>query len=243
VAELSASLAHEIKNPLASIRSSVELLARGRVSEEEQATLERLVLTESDRLSQLLSEFLEYSGLKLGERRPLDAGEVARDCVALLRRHPEADGVELGCRVPDEPVLIHCDPDLLHQALFNLLLNAVQFAGPGGVVQVVVEDLRSVPNVRRTGIRRPVGITVRDSGPGVEEAEAQRIFDPFFTTRRGGSGLGLAVVHRAVEAHEGAVFVEEAPEGGAQFVILLPAGDSPGRDEVLTGVTAGAEGA
>ena len=243
VAELSASLAHEIKNPLASIRSSVELLAQGRVSQEEQATLERLVLTESDRLSQLLSEFLEYSGLKLGERRPLDPGEVAKDCVALLRRHPEADDVELRCQVPDEPVLIHCDPDLLHQALFNLLLNAVQFAGPGGVVQVVVEDLRSVPNVRRTGIRRPVGITVRDSGPGVEEDEAQRIFDPFFTTRRGGSGLGLAVVHRAVEAHEGAVFVEEAPEGGAQFVILLPAGDAPGRDEVLTGVTAGVEGA
>ncbi len=223
VAELSASLAHEIKNPLASIRSSVEQLAGTRLNEEERATLERLVLTESDRLSHLLSEFLEYTGLQLGEREVVGLPALVRDCVALVRQHPDAAGVEVSCDAPDGLVL-RGDPHLLHRALFNLVLNAVQFAGAEGTVQVELEDLRGRPARRATGIPHPVRISVTDSGPGVEEGAAQRIFDPFFTTRAGGSGLGLAVVHRAVEAHDGAVFVERAPGGGARFVIDLPAG-------------------
>jgi signal transduction histidine kinase len=71
-------------------------------------------------------------------------------------------------------------------------------------------------------VERPVRISVADDGPGISEPERARIFDPFFTTKSGGSGLGLAVVHRAVEAHSGATFVQESPEGGAEFVIFLP---------------------
>ena len=85
-----------------------------------------------------------------------------------------------------------------------------------------IADECDTPRVRGTQLANPVRLVVSDSGPGVDPGTAHRIFDPFFTTKESGSGLGLAVVHRAVEAHQGVIFVERAPEGGAEFVIFLP---------------------
>jgi signal transduction histidine kinase len=89
-------------------------------------------------------------------------------------------------------------------------------------VTISLRDEREHPRPRGTDIEHPVRLVVSDSGPGIEADALARIFDPFFTTKPKGSGLGLAVVHRAVEAHQGATFVEKGPEGGAQFVIFLP---------------------
>ncbi len=232
VAELSASLAHEIKNPLASIRSAVEQLTRPTLAPDDRKVLERLVVGESDRLSRLLSAFLDYSGLKLVSREPVDLSEVVRDCVALVRQHPEAESVDLACEGLDGEIRVPGGGDLLHRAALNLILNAVQFAGEGGRVQVSLEDMADRPNPRGTRIARPVCLRVRDSGPGIAPEDMGRIFDPFFTTRKGGNGLGLAVVYRAVEAHEGAVFVERAPGGGAEFVIYLPGAEEPAGEEL-----------
>jgi two-component system sensor histidine kinase PilS (NtrC family) len=225
VAELSASLAHEIKNPLASIRSAVEQLSRSTLEESDRAILQRLVLTESDRLSRLLSEFLDYSGLRIGSRRTVDLASLVTDCLAVIRQHPDAEGVDVRYAGDVADARVDGDPDLLHRALFNLMLNAVQYAGEEGWVSVSISDERGRPNPRGTGLRHPVSLTVRDSGPGVAPELQDRIFDPFFTTRGGGSGLGLAVVFRAVEAHQGAIFVDRSPEGGAEFVIYLPAAE------------------
>jgi two-component system sensor histidine kinase PilS (NtrC family) len=145
-----------------------------------------------------------------------------RGCLLLARQHPDVEQVELVERVPDAPVPHVGDADLLHRALFNLVLNGAQSAGPGGRVVVTLVDERDRPPPRGTEIRHPVRLVVEDSGPGIEADERSRIFDPFFTTKAGGSGLGLAVVHRAVEAHSGATFVERSSEGGARFVIFLP---------------------
>jgi two-component system sensor histidine kinase PilS (NtrC family) len=223
VAALSASLAHEIKNPLASIRSAVEQFTRPSLEPGDRQVLQRLVLTESDRLSRLLSEFLDYSGLRLGARDLVLLPDVIRDCVALVRQHPQAEGVRLECRGTELPLGVIGDPDLLHRALFNLLLNAAQFAGEGGGVTISVEDLTDRPYPRGAPIQRPVALSVEDTGPGVDASVLNRIFDPFFSTREGGSGLGLAVVHRAVEAHDGAIYVDRSDLGGARFVIYLPA--------------------
>ena len=220
VAELSASLAHEIKNPLASIRSAVEQLARDSVGSDDRQLLQRLVLTESDRLSRLLSEFIEFSALRRGPAARVDLAALVRDAVELVRQ--QADGVTVEPAGLDRPRVIPGDADLLHRAVFNLLLNAVQFAGSGGVVNVNLASVgasEALPGIER---RDALRLVVRDSGPGVEAAAMGRIFDPFYTTRPGGTGLGLAVVHRAVAAHEGAVFVDRAPSGGAEFTIFLP---------------------
>jgi two-component system, NtrC family, sensor histidine kinase PilS len=222
VAELSASLAHEIKNPLASIRSAVEQLGGARVSAKDRAVLERLVLTESDRLSRLLSEFLDFSGLKMTAQSEVDLHAVVGHCLAVLRQHPDVADVEIETSLDEGPIPVLGDADLLHRALFNLVLNGAQSAGPGGRVTVTLRDEREGPNPRGTDIERPVRLSVGDSGPGISPEARARIFDPFFTTKPKGSGLGLAVVHRAVEAHAGATFVERSPEGGAQFTIFLP---------------------
>lgn len=230
VAALSASLAHEIKNPLASIRSAVEQLTRPSLGVADRDTLQRLVLSESDRLSRLLSEFLDYSGLRLATRQRVDLGEVVRGAVALVRQHPEARGVTLASMGTDASVPVWGDPDLLHRALFNLFLNGVQFAGADGSVRISLEN-GGRPYPRGTSIRSPVAVTVSDSGPGVDPEVRDRIFEPFFSTREGGSGLGLAVVYRAVEAHDGSIFVDRAEEGGARFTIYLPAAEGAGEEE------------
>jgi two-component system sensor histidine kinase PilS (NtrC family) len=236
VAELSASLAHEIKNPLASIRSAVEQLGGSRVSAKDRAVLERLVLTESDRLSRLLSEFLDFSALKMSGQGEVDLHAVVRGCLVVLKQHPDVAPVEIVTRLDDGPIPVVGDADLLHRALFNLVLNGAQSAGPGGRVTVSLSDERDRPSPRGIGIEHPVRLTVGDSGAGISAEFRPRIFDPFFTTKPKGSGLGLAVVHRAVEAHSGATFVEMSPEGGAQFTIFLP-GAPEGASVLSAGVT------
>jgi two-component system sensor histidine kinase PilS (NtrC family) len=223
VAELSASLAHEIKNPLASIRSAVEQMASPELDAEDRETLTRLVLTQSDRLSRLLSEFLEFSGLRMGAAESVDLAEIVRDGVALASQHPErADEVEVRLEGADSSIRLPGDADLLHRATFNLVLNAFQFAGPDGCVTIRLEARPGDLPGEARGVKNPVRLTVSDTGPGVSPEAVPRIFDPFFTTREGGSGLGLSVVHRAVRAHEGAVLVGNAPDGGAEFTIYLP---------------------
>jgi two-component system sensor histidine kinase PilS (NtrC family) len=224
VAELSASLAHEIKNPLASIRSAVEQLSAGALAQDDRKVLEKLVLSESDRLSRLLSEFLEFSGMTTVSPEPMDLTELVRGCVALVRQHPDCgmDPNRIVCRGLEHPVVIPADQDLLHRAVFNILLNAVQFSGPEGSVHVILDGSPAGVPGEVTRLEAPVRLAIQDSGPGVDPADLERIFDPFYTTRRRGSGLGLAVVHRAVEAHNGTVVVDRSPQGGAEFVIYLP---------------------
>jgi two-component system sensor histidine kinase PilS (NtrC family) len=228
VAALSASLAHEIKNPLASIRSSVEQLARGEsLAVSDRGILERLVLDESDRLSRLLSDFIEFSAIRMGRSETHDLLEIVDGALQLASRHPDAHGVALEARMAVDRVTVPGDRDLLHRAVYNLVLNAFQFAGEGGRVQVIVEDVGHLPAEQSAGVARAARLTVRDTGPGIDPADEERVFDPFFTRRIGGTGLGLAVVQRAVRAHSGAVLVGTGPNGGAEFTLYLPGGDSP----------------
>src|SRR5690606_18078343 len=122
------------------------------------------------------------------------------------------------------PVMIRGAEDLLHRAVFNLALNAVQWAGTDGRVTLSLGEARSDLLSPALGTFRLVRLAVHDTGPGVPEGIREQIFDPFFTRRSGGTGLGLALVQRAVEAHGGAIFVDNAPSGepGAIFSLYLP---------------------
>jgi two-component system sensor histidine kinase PilS (NtrC family) len=232
VAELSASLAHEIKNPLASIRSAVEQLSGNGLDGEDEQLLQRLVVTESDRLSRLLSDFIDFSALRMGSAREVDLSGLARDCITLVSRHPDVrEGVRFQEVGMDREVRVPGDTDLLHRAVFNLVLNAAQFAGPAGIVRVEVQNREECAASVGNAVQDPVCLKVADSGPGVEPEEMPRIFDPFFTGRPGGSGLGLAVVHRAVEAHRGMVLVDKGRDGGAEFSIYLPGTRAAEREE------------
>lgn len=228
VAELAASMAHEIKNPLASIRSAVEQFTSPRISDADRAVLSGMVIRESDRLSRLLSDFIDYSRVQVGRREPVDLRRILRDASAVAKQHPQAEGqrIQMVTRMELEgEVLIEADPDVLHRAVLNLLLNAVQFSPEGGEVETLVETLEEgAPDL---GIENPVRIRIRDEGPGVPEEDLPRLFDPFFTTRSGGSGLGLSMVHRAMEAHGGAVIARNREGGGAEFILYLPCSEAP----------------
>ena len=224
VAELSASLAHEIKNPLASIRSAVEQLgARGRATEDERV-LATLIVRESDRLSRLLSEFLDFARVRVTRGERVNMGEVAQAAVRLADTHPDRkSGVSVTCVVPTEPLLVEGDEDLLHRAIFNITLNAVQ-AAPATSGRVTVELSRLNVEQIPTGVPfevSAVALRVSDNGPGIPIELRERVFDPFFTTKTGGTGLGLPIVHRAIEAHRGFVFMDSSPKG-TRFTVLLP---------------------
>lgn len=250
VAELSASLAHEIKNPLASIRSATEQLARRHArrpdGDDDERALFALTVREADRLSRLLSEFLDFARTRAPRLAPVSLASVARSAAALVRQHPAcAPGVHITVEVGpgavtagavdgqtvaagavddgaadasggDEATCIAGDEDLLHRAVSNLLLNAVQAVGPTGRVRLAVS---AAPRTHRGP--EAVLVQVDDDGPGIAPELRERLFEPFVTNKPGGSGLGLAVVHRAVEAHRGTVQVDALPRG-TRFTLLLP---------------------
>ena len=225
VAELAASMAHEIRNPLASIRSAVEQFTSPRISDEDREKLSNMVVRESTRLSRLVSDFIDFSRVRMGRRERLDLVELVADATTVVCQHPDAERCEVEMQMEGAPasLAIEGDPDVLHRALLNLLLNAVQFSPEGETVRVQVEDLRGDGRAPEMGVERPVRVRVRDHGPGVPADAVNRLFDPFFTTRAGGSGLGLAMVHRAAEAHGGAIVLEHPEGGGAEFILYLPA--------------------
>ena len=278
IAELSASLAHEIRNPLASIRSAVEQLTgmlsrahgtpsaangsnghgngngngnghygngsrngyqNGRAAlqghdapdeetsstdAEDARTLGALIVRESDRLSRLLTEFLDFARVRVARLSAVDIAAVARGAANLAMAHPDVkEGLRVNCTTPEAPVIIDGDEDLLHRAAFNLVLNAVQAAPLGGHVQLEVSHIPS--DQLPSGVtfeRGAVSLRVTDNGPGIAPEIRDRLFEPFITTKGGGSGLGLPIVHRAIEAHRGVVLVDSAPGRGTRFTVLLP---------------------
>lgn len=222
--ELSASLAHEIKNPLASIRSAVEQIGQSRHATPDEKTLTSLIVRESDRLSRLLSEFLDFARVRVSRIQQVDAGGMVRGASELAGANPDRpQGVVVRVEEAPSAGAIDGDEDVLHRAVFNLVLNAVQASPPGGTVTVEVSPVAEAdapPGVRLTG--GGVAIRIADRGPGIPADVRERMFDPFFTTRPGGSGLGLAVVHRAVESHGGYVFVDSEEGSGTRITVLLP---------------------
>lgn len=222
VAALSASLAHEIRNPLASIRSSVEQLSRSQYATEDERFLAELIVRESDRLSRLLNEFLDFSRVRATEVRPVDLRDIATAAARLVREHPDcrADAV---ITVEGPHTLLEGDADLLHRVLSNLLLNAVQAARGPVQVRVRLSPVESTQAPPSSDLDHAVKLEIRDNGPGIPEDIRERLFQPFVSGRPGGSGLGLAIVQRAVEAHRGLVLVDSAPNEGTVFTIYLPA--------------------
>lgn len=233
VAELSASLAHEIKNPLASIRSAVEQLTGEGVDAEDKRVLERLVVRESDRLSRLLAEFIDFARVRVRDAGTVRMGTVVRNAADLVRAHPDASGRAILLELPEgEGPAVRGDEDLLHRAVANLVLNGAQWAGEGGEVRVSLDTVHSDVLSPELGISELVRLRVTDTGPGIPPEDADEVFAPFFTSRPGGTGLGLALVQRAVDVHGGAVFVDrdrprEAPGEGATFVVYLHALPEP----------------
>jgi two-component system sensor histidine kinase PilS (NtrC family) len=211
--QVAAGLAHEVRNPLASISGCVELLrgAQGLSSEDQRAL--GIVLRETGRLDQLLTRFLEFSRPATLERRPVDLAVVAAETVDAFAADPAAAGLALWRAL--EPSPVECDPDQLRQVLWNLLGNAAQAISEAGRGSSVTVSCAALPDGGAT-------LAVDDDGPGISQEALGQLFTPFFTTKASGTGLGLSVVQRIVDAHGGSVSVHSPPGGGARFAVRLP---------------------
>ena len=209
--QLSAGLAHEIRNPLASIAGAVGMLRRDRLSEQRRAECLEIINKERERLERLLTSFLDFARPRPPRYQTTDVEEVL-DSVLDLSSHAVLDGaVRLRKEVADGLPAVKCDPEQLKQVLLNLAINAIQAMREGGEIAVSarVQDGKAL-------------IQVKDQGPGISPEHLEKIFDPFFTTKEHGSGLGLSVAHQIVEQHSGVLTVERNPDRGMTFSVLLP---------------------
>ncbi len=214
IGELSAGIAHEIRNPLGSIRGCAELLAsESSVTGQERELLE-LILRESERVNRLMDDFLSFARVRAPRHEPIALRDLGEELSAALAMHPQvADGVEMTVTVEPADLVVPADRDQLRQVLWNLLLNAAQAVGESGHVR-----LQARPDDDGRGCR----IEVVDDGPGVPPEHRERIFDPFVTSKPAGTGLGLSVARRIARAHDGDLVCLEAPGGGTLMRLVLP---------------------
>jgi signal transduction histidine kinase len=210
VAQLSASLAHEIRNPLASISGAAGILKRGNASPENSRECLEVIEKESNRLNKLLANFLNFARPRAPRFQSTDLAAVIDSTISLARHSGEANGVEFRRTIDGELPEVQCDSEQLKQVLLNLLMNAVQATGKGAI------DLRAYT---REG---SAFIMVRDEGSGIPKDQEDRIFEPFFTTKSNGSGLGLAIASKIIEQHGGLLTARNAPGKGLTMVLQLP---------------------
>jgi two-component system sensor histidine kinase PilS (NtrC family) len=211
VGEMAARMAHEIKNPLASISGSAQVLASAGNLDDNGQRLLHILVDESRRLSGILGGFLEYARSGAATFGPCDLSAMLRDCVNLLGRSDEhREDHRLRLKIPDGLVL-RGEEHLLRQIFWNLSRNALQAMPEGGELEISA--------VRENG---RVVLRWRDDGIGMTEEIRRQAFEPFVTTRPGGTGLGLAVVYAAVAEHNGMVSIDSAPGSGTTVTVELP---------------------
>jgi two-component system sensor histidine kinase PilS (NtrC family) len=216
IGRLAAGLAHEIRNPIASIRGSVEVLRQNLKPQGADRRLMDIVLRESDRLDGTITEFLEFSRPRRLQPMPTDVTQMIDEVLLLISQGGQ--GMRIVKEYPDGTVKAYVDAAQIRQALWNLCRNSLDAMPQGGDLRVVAR----LAAAEREAERALVEIVVEDSGPGIAAEHLPNIFEPFFTTKPNGTGLGLAIVHRIIQEHEGEIRVETAWSGGARFVILLP---------------------
>ncbi|GMU09718.1 ATP-binding protein [Corallococcus caeni] len=207
---LSAQLAHEIRNPLAAMRGSAQLLAQEQSGDAVVTKLTGILTREADRLARLVEDFLRFARPPEPQRRPVALDALLSETVDMLRADPLAREVQMEVRAP-EALTAPVDPDQLRQVLINLLRNGFQAAGPQGTVRVALARAEKEAQIR-----------VWDSAGSITEEMMGHLFEPFFTTRSGGTGLGLSTAHSIIRAHGGSIRVTSHPAEGTEFLVGLP---------------------
>ena len=224
IGRLAAGLAHEIRNPIGSIRGSVEVLGGSLDLQGDDRRLMDIVLRESDRLDAIIRDFLQFSRPPRLVRVPTDVPAMLDEILLMLSNHSGVQGaetphVQIRRDVAESTAKADVDPAQMRQALWNLCLNAVEAMPQGGELRVGVRTITSEAG------RTLMEITVEDTGVGITAAELTQVFEPFFTTKPQGTGLGLAIAHRIVEDHGGEIRVQSEPWRGTRFTISLPVGE------------------
>lgn len=215
VGSLAAGIAHEIRNPLASLSGSIEMLKKEPGLSGDSRRLMDIVLREAERLNTIITEFLEYARPKSPSLESVSLSNLVGETVTLLKNSREYRPDIVITTEIGQDIVIQGDAQRLRQVFWNLLLNSCQAAQKGGNITISA-------SVEQADERDMVIVTVSDSGAGISAEHLSRIFDPFFTTKSEGTGLGLAIVHRIIDDHGGTIDVQSERGKGTVVKITLP---------------------
>jgi two-component system sensor histidine kinase PilS (NtrC family) len=212
IGRMAASIAHEIRNPLAAMRGSIQMLRADMEGEPAQTELMEIILRESDRLNRIISDFLSYARPRSIIQSKIDVGELLRQTFTLLRHSAEINERQIiKEELPASPLLINADSEQLQQVFWNLARNALQAMPAGGTLRASVQQN---PNSR-------VRITFFDNGRGMSPEQVEHLFEPFSSTT-GGTGLGLSIVYQIIRDHGGTINVRSREGQGTTITIELP---------------------
>lgn len=212
---VAAGIAHEIRNPLTSMKMTAEMLSSGKVSDSDREALD-LLLGEIERLRLTTGALLEYAGPTAPEPAQVEAAKAVEEVLSLMKRQLSHHKVQIETAFPETAVAARIDPNRLKQIVLNLVLNAVDAMPEGGRLKMQISE--SDDSVR---------LTATDTGTGIPAEDMDRVFEPFYSTRKAGCGLGLAISKRFVEEAGGSISVSSTAAGTA-FTVSLPAGSSHG---------------
>jgi two-component system sensor histidine kinase PilS (NtrC family) len=208
---MAAGIAHEIRNPLASLTGSIQVLKEETPLRDSNSDLMNIILRESERLNRLVTDFLLFAQPPRSEFSPIILNRLVDETLQMLQNSPQFNGHISLSKMFFHEVRVLGDTNQLKQVLWNLFLNAVQEMEGGGELAVTLEQ-----------VKRSVKLSVSDTGKGIASQDRGKIFEPFFTTKESGTGLGLAIAHRIVETHGGEIRVDSQIGRGATFTLFLP---------------------
>jgi signal transduction histidine kinase len=211
--QMAAGLAHEIRNPLGSIKGAAEIVLSGMDTNDRRREFGEILVKESARLESFLNTFLEYAGPRPYRMEKTDLGAIVSECAALVRAEIGGSGTNVSVEIDKDVPAIRADAERLRQVFENVMKNAVQAMKDGGTLSV---------HLCAAGAN--VIVEFSDTGPGIAAESLRRVFEPFYSTKEGGTGLGLAIARRIVEDHGGRIEASNRPDGGARVVATLPGG-------------------
>ncbi|NNE66980.1 MAG: PAS domain S-box protein [Pyrinomonadaceae bacterium] len=213
VGRVAAGLAHEIRNPLGAMRGAIQILESKTEKNSDQANLMDIILRESDRLNEIITNFLKYARPRIGNFAEVDVKEAITDTITLLRHSPDVkEDIELTAEMPKDNVLMNADVSQLKQIFWNLARNSMQALEGKGRFSIRLSQL----NTNR------IRIEFSDNGCGMPPEQVEQLFEPFSKSTTGGTGLGLSIVYQIVRDHNGTINITSKEYAGTKITIELP---------------------
>jgi signal transduction histidine kinase len=211
VGQLAAGVAHEIKNPLASIKGAADILSEEETAQDEREEFKGILRNEIKRIDSTVTEFLKFARPKETKKERVNLSKIVMAAIRQVQAQANRQGVSIDTFIEDG-IDVNGDPEKLHQMILNLILNAIQASREGGAIRVEMND--EIPSAAR--------LEIVDKGAGIKQNDIEHIFEPFFTTKSSGTGLGLAIVKDIVDNHNGEISIDSEEGKGTKILVTIP---------------------
>jgi signal transduction histidine kinase len=228
IGELTSSLAHEVRNPLGSIRGAVEIIIDENTRKDKKNEFSKILVDETVRMTNVLENYLSFAKKKKQQNSEYVFQEIIQNVVMMLSTQARKKEIKIILSQPDDLIMMKGDPNDIWQILMNVILNAIQAMEDGGVIDLKLsysDEIKSSPNKEDSTSNefdRFLNLTISDNGPGISKDDLEKIFKPFYTTKINGSGLGLAIVKRIIDGNNWTIDVTSTENSGTKIVVIIP---------------------